>query len=875
MILKEQKLIETDGNIAEEEEIKMSVDIESTDKLFDILIGSYKSIRNSFVREYTSNCVDAHTEIDSKEPVIVLIDEDDGGKFISFIDKGVGMTYDFVKKIFSSLLKSTKNGNNDAIGGFGVGSKSGLGYQSQLSLRTIKDGFLNEYLIYRETSGLPKILPIITNQEIEEHSGTTVKIYLKTERVLTKHSQYSWQEQYEDEDTYLAKIIVQELCYFDNVVLEFRTGHTRNIPNLYNDSKIIEGTYFKTKTYAQYNNEIHIIFGRVSYPVDWKELGIEPINIPIGVKFNIGDFQVNMTRESIIYSDETKILLKERINLAIQELVEIYNRQNEPIQDLMEYCKKKRSFEKNPKYLIQLPENMELDITCLSKKEEVKLNPLIYAPIAHLNINLKKDILPFFNYHPRMFKLENGRERKCTESVYEILNKNNPDVFLNCTSEDILSKDFRNYEPNCYFINESKLKFSEICYNLGIKYEETNRILFEGDKDYNYTDRWGDVHRQYLKYHSYPLGTGKLIYKYKKIIKEELLKSTTLKDFKTFNIPQEWIEEQKKLEKEARLAAKVVKEKGVISVYNSGTETRYDLEIGSDHYPKQHRKSKQENIKTLPANFNGIVIVGFKDDAEDLKKFAELVKNYKPYSFVENKKVYRNNSNYNYDWKDVTFLNENIIRVYQIAQNNLKPLVNSNLPHIYHISEIMELSVMQKFLTALTIKDNKNCLFLKQGEVKLFNEHIAKLIKEVSEYYANNNFKNEDLLKELVTKFRKNEDLNVIVDKNIQYKLKQIDTFFENAELIRYCTIKEESIPYIVDYLRIKKKKVNLNFYEKGKGIEDVNPKPFSLGQLVECPIPDLQNYNYKGTEIRIKNLPIKEELLIQTIKNEEIIENV
>lgn len=119
MIIENKKLIETSGTF--EDEIEMQVNTSNTGKLFELLISSYKNARASMIRETVSNAYDAQIEAgNTEEPVVVNINYDDSGWFLEVIDKGIGMTKEFVEKIYSSLLSSTKDKNNEQIGGFGI-----------------------------------------------------------------------------------------------------------------------------------------------------------------------------------------------------------------------------------------------------------------------------------------------------------------------------------------------------------------------------------------------------------------------------------------------------------------------------------------------------------------------------------------------------------------------------------------------------------------------------------------------------------------------------------------------------------------------------------------------------------------------------------
>ena len=87
-----------------------------------------------------------------------------------------------------------------------------------------------------------------------------------------------------------------------------------------------------------------MVIQNVYYPIDWNQItfkdliemnggipqfsGVKSLqdvvnNIDVAVKFNIGELNVTMTRESIKYTKDTRILIEKRIIACIQELMDL------------------------------------------------------------------------------------------------------------------------------------------------------------------------------------------------------------------------------------------------------------------------------------------------------------------------------------------------------------------------------------------------------------------------------------------------------------------------------------------------------------------------------------------------------------------------
>lgn len=224
--------IESTGKIDEQgiefESIQAKIDSGKIGKLFNLLSGLYSDVLGSCIREYTSNCFDSHIEAGVDDPVIIKIVEspNTGDKYIEFHDVGVGLSPSRVQNIFMNYLSSTKEDTDDLIGGWGLGSKSGLAYQDGFEIKTRFNGTEYVYILRKSASGLPTIDKII-EIPTTERNGTIIKLKLKEEdkfRIVDK--------------------IIKSVYYFDNVFIDTGDAHANTSINNY---EIIEGKTFKLR----------------------------------------------------------------------------------------------------------------------------------------------------------------------------------------------------------------------------------------------------------------------------------------------------------------------------------------------------------------------------------------------------------------------------------------------------------------------------------------------------------------------------------------------------------------------------------------------------------------------------------------------------
>jgi hypothetical protein len=337
--------------IGDDDALEANIDSKSLPFLFEIMSnGLYSYPIPSIVREITSNCIDAHTEANVDEPVIIEqeFDYEDDVYYIKFIDKGIGMSAERIKKIYMNYFSSTKRDTNNLIGGFGLGSKTPLSYQDMFYIKTIHNNL--EYdLIYHKGEANPQlesnfgwelveeaIQERIYNQEKEEYElvEKMVKVKYPKGNYTTKSNGTEIKIEIKDGDiSKFTNAIERQLCYFSNVYFQ---GF-----NVANEYKIYEGETFKFKNIVPFT-EMHIVIDTVVYPIDFTKLNKKEILIPVGIKFHIGELEVTPNRESLRYTDEAIVLINKRIDACLVELQELYSKKSSNISDILLYIQARK-----------------------------------------------------------------------------------------------------------------------------------------------------------------------------------------------------------------------------------------------------------------------------------------------------------------------------------------------------------------------------------------------------------------------------------------------------------------------------------------------------------------------------------------------------
>lgn len=276
-------------------------------KLYGILSGLYKDLFGSIVRELCSNMWDAHKQAGREDkPIMVILDWKEGNRTISFKDSGTGMNPDTMRNIFFNYLDSTKEDSDETIGGWGIGSKSPLAYTHTFYIDTIVDGVLYHYIFSKQANGIPAG-ELLFEESTEECNGTTITVPVKGGK---------------GDMMLFMNAIKKQLIYFPNVYIEnvntdYEHSGTYPPAPFNNNYTIYTFKDFVYRPDLKGTDEMHMCIGNVYYPIDWVEIGIKPIYIPLALKFNIGELMPTPSREDIVYTKDSVKKIKDKIDATI------------------------------------------------------------------------------------------------------------------------------------------------------------------------------------------------------------------------------------------------------------------------------------------------------------------------------------------------------------------------------------------------------------------------------------------------------------------------------------------------------------------------------------------------------------------------------
>lgn len=138
----------------------------------------YTNPISAFIREITSNCIDAHKDLGIDRDVEVMIEQEDEEIFVTFRDFGKGMSNSFMESVYLQYFDSTKKDSDELIGGFGIGSKSPFAYTDSFYIETQSKGdeTLRKYLFYKDEQGIPSLILESEEYRNESEHGTKIRV---------------------------------------------------------------------------------------------------------------------------------------------------------------------------------------------------------------------------------------------------------------------------------------------------------------------------------------------------------------------------------------------------------------------------------------------------------------------------------------------------------------------------------------------------------------------------------------------------------------------------------------------------------------------------------------------------------------------------
>lgn len=262
----------------------------------------YSDKELAIMREYPANGWDAHRSIGKGDvPLKIHIPTHTDPTF-TVRDFGPGMSEDEVFTIYPSYGASTKRSSNNMVGTLGIGSKSGFAYSDSFTVTSWNGGMKSVYVAYLDPSDRGEINKI-ASIPCGDETGLEIKIAVKPHDVPI-----------------FQRKAVPLFRYFSprpdiNIDLPDNEQHVTPHGFVCEDGE----------------RDWIALMGCIPYRLDLSQISPELEDAGIyhtlhrisgGLYFEIGDVQINASREELKYTDKTKEVVAAKIKALLEAYVE-------------------------------------------------------------------------------------------------------------------------------------------------------------------------------------------------------------------------------------------------------------------------------------------------------------------------------------------------------------------------------------------------------------------------------------------------------------------------------------------------------------------------------------------------------------------------
>jgi hypothetical protein len=285
--------------------------IAASAKAFDILSSNlYQNKILAVIREISCNAADAHKLIGRPLRDIKVHLPTFGEPYFAVRDFGPGLSNDDVLHLYTTYFQSSKDANNDLIGGFGLGSKSPFAIADQFTVTSWHGGFKRSYVCYK-LNGVPAI-NVISEEPSDQPTGLEVRVASDTRPATwlnEAEGYYQWWPEHPACNVTLAGSNVFDARSIIVASAELTSNGTP--------------AWVLTRGLSSPK----VFMGLVAYDLNLSAIPNLPEEVSstlsnVGVVFvlNVGDASINPSRETLSYDPATCALLTTKLKALYASL---------------------------------------------------------------------------------------------------------------------------------------------------------------------------------------------------------------------------------------------------------------------------------------------------------------------------------------------------------------------------------------------------------------------------------------------------------------------------------------------------------------------------------------------------------------------------
>ena len=158
--------------------VQFGFDVTGMAAIAGLLQNMYSDTSLAVLREYFCNAMDSHRAAGVTRPVQVTLPADMNPSLL-IQDFGLGLSQQELVTVYSTYGSSTKRHSNEAIGGFGIGSKAAFSMAEQFIVTGVKDGEKTVMLFSLGKAGMGEAVTVSHTFGSTDPNGVIVSIPIR------------------------------------------------------------------------------------------------------------------------------------------------------------------------------------------------------------------------------------------------------------------------------------------------------------------------------------------------------------------------------------------------------------------------------------------------------------------------------------------------------------------------------------------------------------------------------------------------------------------------------------------------------------------------------------------------------------------------
>lgn len=278
------------------------------------------------IREYSTNAVDALITANNTAAGFKVVLPTQARPIFAVEDNGPGISPDSVMKLYTTYFYSDKDGNDDCLGAYGLGSKSFLAYTDKCMITSWYNGEEHKFTIYVD-GDQPKVSHVHTKSSTR-CTGLRVEFPVLGKDFEAFYREAAYVYQY----FMIPPTIEGALDKYDAYVKDTCSQQ----------AVLYKATDGNCLLRSGHQDDSLVVVGGVPYAFSPREIlrGVpSPFEGAVTVFAKIGEVDIPPARETLELTEKTKDYLIEVLTSTVSEMSVTYEAEVDAVQDFQELLK--------------------------------------------------------------------------------------------------------------------------------------------------------------------------------------------------------------------------------------------------------------------------------------------------------------------------------------------------------------------------------------------------------------------------------------------------------------------------------------------------------------------------------------------------------